>query len=101
MFLTTAPNFHPKTWEFTNSSNLHLFPLSSKIKTQPSIIISKAYTNNNEDNQSAAGKIKRMVLSQEGRTKLNNLPDREFYAYPRFVTHVDDHFISNLTDLYR
>lgn len=33
--------------------------------------------------------------------KLNILPDREFYAYPRFVTHVDDRFISSLTNLYR
>ncbi|KAK6798817.1 hypothetical protein RDI58_006520 [Solanum bulbocastanum] len=102
MFLTIAPNSHPKTWVSTNSSNLHLFPLPSKFKTQPSIIIPKAY--NNEDNnstKSTAGKIKRMVLTQQGRTKLNILPDREFYAYPRFVTHVDDRFISNLTNLYR
>ncbi|KAH0654215.1 hypothetical protein KY290_011812 [Solanum tuberosum] len=41
-----------------------------------------------------------MVLTQQGRTKLNILPDREFYAFPRFVTHVDDRFISNLTNLY-
>ncbi|KAF3614007.1 putative nucleolin-like [Capsicum annuum] len=97
MFLTKAPNSHPKIWESTNSSKSHLFPLPSKIK-----IIPKAY--NNEDNNSTvstAGKIKRMVLSQDGRTKLNTLPDREFYAYPRFVTHVDDRFISNLTNLYR
>ncbi|KAM3364037.1 hypothetical protein P3S68_018891 [Capsicum galapagoense] len=102
MFLTKAPNSHPKIWESTNSSKSHLFPLPSKIKKQPSTIIPKAY--NNEDNnstESTAGKIKRMVLSQDGRTKLNTLPDREFYSYPRFVTHVDDRFISNLTNLYR
>lgn len=97
MFLTIVTHSHPKTWK---SPNLHLFPLPSKTKTQPSIIITpKAY--NNEDNNSTAGKIKRMVLTQQGRTKLNILPDKEFYAYPRFVTHVDDRFISNLTDLYR
>nr|XP_010904541.1 uncharacterized protein LOC105031939 [Elaeis guineensis] len=50
---------------------------------------------------SSAGKIKRLVLTSEGRTKLNTLPDRDFYSYPRFVTHVDDGFISTLTDLYR
>ncbi|KAL3526362.1 hypothetical protein ACH5RR_011018 [Cinchona calisaya] len=49
----------------------------------------------------SAGKIRRLVLTQEGRTKLNPKPDREFYAYPRFVTHVDDNFISSLTNLYR
>ncbi|XP_057767040.1 uncharacterized protein LOC130987519 [Salvia miltiorrhiza] len=43
---------------------------------------------------------KRLVLTQEGRTKLNPSPDREFYAFPRFVTHVDDGFISNLRNLY-
>ncbi|MCD7453157.1 hypothetical protein HAX54_019900 [Datura stramonium] len=97
MLLTISPNSHPKRW------NLQFFPLPSKMKTQPStIIIPKAYNNgDNNSTETAAGKIKRMVLSEEGRTKLNNLPDREFYAYPRFVTHVDDSFISNLTNLYR
>ncbi|EHA8590293.1 hypothetical protein COCNU_scaffold016682G000020 [Cocos nucifera] len=50
---------------------------------------------------SSTGKIKRLVLTSEGRTKLNTLPDRDFYSYPRFVTHVDDGFILTLTDLYR
>lgn len=50
---------------------------------------------------SSAGKIQRLVLNNEGRTKLNADPDREFYSYPRFVNHVDDGFISSLTDLYR
>ncbi|CAN8269787.1 unnamed protein product [Cochlearia groenlandica] len=50
---------------------------------------------------SSAGKIQRLVLNNEGRTKLNANPDREFYSYPRFVNHVDDRFISQLTDLYR
>lgn len=45
--------------------------------------------------------IKRLVLSNESRTKLNPESDRDFYSYPRFVTHVDDSFISTLTDLYR
>ncbi|VVA96042.1 unnamed protein product [Arabis nemorensis] len=49
----------------------------------------------------SAGKIQRLVLNNEGRTKLNVDPDREFYSYPRFVNHVDDQFISSLTDLYR
>lgn len=50
---------------------------------------------------SAAGKIKRLVLSPDSRTKLDASPDREFYSYPRFVTHVDDGFIATLTELYR
>ncbi|KAL1536522.1 hypothetical protein AAHA92_29160 [Salvia divinorum] len=44
--------------------------------------------------------LKRVVLTPEGRTKLNPSPDREFYASPRFVKHVDDKFISTLKDLY-
>ncbi|KAL9256334.1 hypothetical protein AKJ16_DCAP07740 [Drosera capensis] len=51
--------------------------------------------------ESRAGKIKHEVLAKEGRTKLNVLPDRDFYSFPRFVTHVDDGFISTLTNLYR
>ncbi|XP_078172272.1 S-adenosyl-L-methionine-dependent methyltransferases superfamily protein [Carex rostrata] len=49
----------------------------------------------------SAGNIKRLVLSPEGRVKLNPSSDREFYSFPRFVTHVDDSFISTLTDLYK
>ncbi|XP_058186628.1 uncharacterized protein LOC131303669 [Rhododendron vialii] len=48
-----------------------------------------------------SGQIRRQVLNPEGRTKLNPKSDREFYAFPRFVTHVDNNFISTLTDLYR
>ncbi|KAF8081813.1 hypothetical protein N665_0866s0018 [Sinapis alba] len=62
-------------------------------------------SNQTEENDprpsSLAGKIQRLVLNNEGRTKLNADPDREFYSYPRFVNHVDDGFISSLTDLYR
>ncbi|KAG6581065.1 hypothetical protein SDJN03_21067, partial [Cucurbita argyrosperma subsp. sororia] len=49
----------------------------------------------------AAGNIRRQVLTSQGRIKLNAYPDREFYAFPRFVTHVDNGFISTLTNLYR
>ncbi|ELR97079.1 class I SAM-dependent methyltransferase [Gloeocapsa sp. PCC 73106] len=42
-----------------------------------------------------------MLLHPEQRTKLDNTEDSLFYAFPRFVTHVDDHFITQLTDLYR
>lgn len=58
-------------------------------------------SNSRESSSSSAGKIRRDVLTGEGRTKLNNYPDRDFYTYPRLVTHVDDGFISTLTDLYR
>lgn len=42
-----------------------------------------------------------MVLRPEQRNKLDNGNDLEFYSSPRFVTHVDDGFIDQLTDLYR
>ena len=42
-----------------------------------------------------------MVLRPNQRQKLDSSDDQQFYAYPRFVTHVDDGFIQQLTDLYR
>lgn len=42
-----------------------------------------------------------MLLSTEQRAKLDQANDTLFYDYPRFVTHVDDGFIKQLTDLYR
>lgn len=41
------------------------------------------------------------MLLPEQRTKLDPTNDSLFYDYPRFVTHVDDHFIAQLTTLYR
>lgn len=49
----------------------------------------------------AGGGVRRQVLSPEGRAKLDPRPDRDFYALPRLVTHVDDVFIATLTGLYR
>jgi len=42
-----------------------------------------------------------MMLRPNQRQKLDETDDKLFYAYPRFVTHVDDGFIQQLTDLYR
>lgn len=42
-----------------------------------------------------------MLLPADRRTKLDDTDDNLFYAYPRFVTHVDEGFIQQLTDLYR
>ena len=42
-----------------------------------------------------------MKLSNQQRNKLDNADDALFYDYPRFVNHVDDHFIQQLTELYR
>ncbi|MBD2450184.1 class I SAM-dependent methyltransferase [Nostoc sp. FACHB-152] len=42
-----------------------------------------------------------MILKPTQRQKLDETDDKLFYAYPRFVTHVDDGFIQQLTDLYR
>jgi hypothetical protein len=42
-----------------------------------------------------------MLLRPEQRTKLDDTTDDLFYSSPRFVTHVDDGFIDQLTNLYR
>lgn len=42
-----------------------------------------------------------MLLQPEQRTKIDSQDDNEFYAFPRFVNHVDDNFIDQLTNLYR
>ena len=42
-----------------------------------------------------------VLLSPNQRTKLDDTDDTQFYDSPRFVTHVDDGFIQQLTDLYR
>ncbi len=42
-----------------------------------------------------------MLLRPEDRTKLDSSDDRDFYAFPRLVTHVDERFLQQLTDLYR
>ncbi len=42
-----------------------------------------------------------MLLKPDQRSKLDDTNDNLFYAYPRFVTHVDEGFIQQLTDLYR
>ncbi|ACK70357.1 Methyltransferase type 11 [Gloeothece citriformis PCC 7424] len=41
------------------------------------------------------------MLRPEQRTKLDPSEDDLFYSFPRFVTHVDDNFIHQLTNLYR
>ena len=42
-----------------------------------------------------------MLLRPHQRTKLDDTNDTDFYAMPRFVTHVDESFIEELTQLYR
>ncbi len=41
-----------------------------------------------------------MLLKPNQRTKLDDSDDKLFYDYPRFVTHVDEGFIQQLTNLY-
>jgi SAM-dependent methyltransferase len=41
------------------------------------------------------------LLNPDQRTKLDASNDLQFYDAPRFVTHVDEGFIQQLTDLYR
>ncbi|KAK9272717.1 hypothetical protein L1049_003094 [Liquidambar formosana] len=97
--LTIHPNAKP--WHSITLTTLHTpssFPFKTKILPTK---ITNTINENNQTEKSSAGNIKRLVLPQEGRTKLDTFSDREFYAYPRFVTHVDDGFISTLTNLYR
>lgn len=42
-----------------------------------------------------------MLLQKSQRTKLDESDDTLFYSSPRFVTHVDESFIDQLTNLYR
>ena len=42
-----------------------------------------------------------MLLRPEQREKLDPTNDHDFYAFPRFVTHVDEGFLDQLTNLYR
>ncbi|WP_009543793.1 class I SAM-dependent methyltransferase [Crocosphaera subtropica] len=42
-----------------------------------------------------------MLLSPHQREKFDPSNDQDFYAFPRFVTHVDEGFIDQLTNLYR
>jgi SAM-dependent methyltransferase len=42
-----------------------------------------------------------MPLKPNQRIKIDDTDDKLFYEYPRFVTHVDEGFIQQLTDLYR
>ncbi|MGV2827056.1 class I SAM-dependent methyltransferase [Myxosarcina sp. GI1(2024)] len=41
-----------------------------------------------------------MILRSEQRSKLDATDDNDFYAFPRFVTHVDESFIERLSELY-
>lgn len=42
-----------------------------------------------------------MLLRPEQRNKLDPSDDQQFYSVPRLVTHVDENFIDQLTQLYR
>lgn len=95
-----APTSHTKL--YTNLPPISLPPLKTKTNslTTKASISNESPHLNSQQSSGGAGKIKRMVLSSEGRSKLNPLPDRKFYSYPRLVKHVDDGFISTLTNLY-
>jgi SAM-dependent methyltransferase len=41
-----------------------------------------------------------MLLNPDQRIKIDATDDKLFYSFPRFVTHVDEGFIQQLTDLY-
>lgn len=103
MLTLNYPASTTKQWH-TSTQSLHHYSTKNSTPTTFITVITATRDEKNQPNlnfNSQAGKINRDVLSPEGRTKLNLLPDREFYSYPRFVTHVDDRFISTLTSLYR
>jgi len=47
------------------------------------------------------GAIKREVLARSERTKMDPGNDLAFYEFPRLVTHVDNNFLAQVTQLYR
>eukprot|EP00775_Hariotina_reticulata_P013533 gene13533-13659_t len=49
----------------------------------------------------APGTIVREVLTGTQWTKLDRTDDRQFYAFPRIVKHVDESFLAQVTQLYR
>jgi SAM-dependent methyltransferase len=51
--------------------------------------------------RASAGEVLREVLTTSQRSKLDFSDDRRFYDVPRLCTHVDDAFISQVTELYR
>ncbi|KAF6145367.1 hypothetical protein GIB67_039671 [Kingdonia uniflora] len=98
--------FHPNTklwypYILTQPQSFKAQNLSIKTAITASSLSSNQHESSKTTSSSSAGNIKRLVLTQQGRTKMNSAPDREFYAYPRLVTHVDNGFISMLTGLYR
>lgn len=88
----------PQKWHFRYQNKPRRHCLPSRIPIIQNVSNNQT-ADQNPDEPTAS--IRRLVLNKEGRTKLNNYPDREFYAFPRFVAHVDNNFISVLTDLYR
>lgn len=51
--------------------------------------------------KAGGGSIMREVLTAGSRLKIDGADDRNFYDMPRFVKHVDDGFLSGVTELYR
>ncbi|XP_010248712.1 PREDICTED: uncharacterized protein LOC104591543 [Nelumbo nucifera] len=99
------PWYLSSPWQLQNHSSPPLIAAASAFSRRTGVVVITSLSDTHHESKqikaSSGGKIKRLVLTQEGRTKLNTYPDREFYSYPRFVTHVDDGFISTLTELYR
>ncbi|KAH9313223.1 hypothetical protein KI387_028258 [Taxus chinensis] len=88
--------YHNSNVNVNNSTN------SACNRIKASMNANKTYNSYDAfNNPNSAGQINRLVLSNDKRLKLNRSSDRDFYSLPRFVTHVDDAFISSLTELYR
>ena len=95
---TTHPWLLPSLCSSAGKANL---PRRRLLYASKTIANLKENGQTNPESTTAAGNIRRQVLTPQERIKLNAYPDREFYTFPRFVTHVDDGFISTLTNLYR
>jgi hypothetical protein len=89
---------------FTAQTNSFFLPPESRRSSKQSRVMATPECSSSSSGGvtgSQGGRILREVLNKEGRTKLNLASDRGFYSAPRLVTHVDDQFLSTLTNLYR
>ncbi|XP_051141466.1 uncharacterized protein LOC127258600 [Andrographis paniculata] len=98
--LLSQPNpSHSKQYPAAATAGHHHLHLRLHVPSRK--LYASSSSSSNQNNPSSSSRIRRLVLTQEGRAKFNNYPDRDFYASPRFVAHVDNTFISTLTNLYR
>ncbi|GLJ08769.1 hypothetical protein SUGI_0095380 [Cryptomeria japonica] len=100
--ISAGVRYTNNAYPIQNSFNLNFNSNSNTNKIKTRMNVNKTYNSYDASNSpTSGGQTNRLVLSNDKRLKLNRSSDRDFYSFPRFVTHVDDAFISTLTDLYR